>query len=249
MLLLKLPTNGINLHVGKHASNNYTAQNGERLDGKRADVLLIPTTAASESLPPILVEIQNVVDRPYMHRLSKYYYIDNHGNRDSNNDDNNDNDSSNSNNDSNDNDSNDDNCRVCNDDTSNNNNDNDSNNSNDNTNNNINNIPLPPLAADHNSTVERLIEVATETKKQFKRILEVPNEETCLHKYQWPVLDDSDMMPTPLDLPPNVQPPKRSTHVDILSPMPSEPQLDDMKYARVFKEEYLKTHKQMKSLL
>lgn len=73
--------------------------------------------------------------------------------------------------------------------------------------------------------------------------------ETCLHKYQWPVLDDSDMMPTPLDLPPNVQPPKRSTHVDILSPMPSEPQLDDMKYARVFKEEYLKTHKQMKSLL
>lgn len=58
--------------VGKHASNNYTAQNGERLDGKRADVLLIPTTAASESLPPILVEIQNVVDSPYMHRLSKY---------------------------------------------------------------------------------------------------------------------------------------------------------------------------------
>lgn len=71
MLLLKLPTNDINLHVGKHASNNYTAQNGEWLDGKRADVLLIPTTAASKSWPPVLVEIQNVVDRPCMHRLSK----------------------------------------------------------------------------------------------------------------------------------------------------------------------------------
>ncbi|KAI7858198.1 hypothetical protein BDC45DRAFT_434513, partial [Circinella umbellata] len=117
---------------------------------------------------------------------------------------------------------------------------------------------------DHNSTVERLIDVATETKKQFKRILEVSDEgnvgikkmkslasagvlyaETCLHKYQWPVLDDSDMMPLPLDLPPNVQPPKRSTHIGILPQMPSEPQLDDMKYAREFKEEYLKTHKQM----
>lgn len=64
MLLLKLPTNGINLHVGRHASNNYTAQNGEWLDGKRSDVLLIPTIATCE--------IQNVVDRPYMHRLSKY---------------------------------------------------------------------------------------------------------------------------------------------------------------------------------
>ncbi|KAI9365236.1 hypothetical protein BD770DRAFT_378087 [Pilaira anomala] len=110
---------------------------------------------------------------------------------------------------------------------------------------------------DHNSTVERLIDVATETKKQFKRILEVSDggdvgikkmkslasagvlyAETCLHKYQWPVLDDSDMMPLPLDLPPNVQPPKRSTHIDILPQMPSEPQLDDMKYAREFKEEY-----------
>ncbi|KAG2218055.1 hypothetical protein INT45_007218, partial [Circinella minor] len=40
-------------------------------------------------------------------------------------------------------------------------------------------------------------------------------------------------------------PPKRSTHIDILPQMPSEPQLDDMKYAREFKEEYLKTHKQM----
>jgi len=106
--------------------------------------------------------------------------------------------------------------------------------------------------------------VATETNKQFKRILEVSSEgetsikkmkslasagvlyaETCLHKYQWPVLDDSDMIPTPLDLPPKVQPPKGNTHVDILPPMPSEPRLDDMKYAREFKEEYMKTHKQM----
>lgn len=88
---------------------------------------------------------------------------------------------------------------------------------------------------DHNLTVERLIDVATETKKQFKRILEMSDEgnigikkmkrlasagvlyaETCLHKYQWPVLDDSDMMPLPLDLSPNVQPLERSTHIDIL---------------------------------
>ena len=72
IILLKLPANGININVGKHASNNYTAKNGEWLDGKRADVLLIPTTVTSESLPPILIEIQNVVDKPYMHRLSKY---------------------------------------------------------------------------------------------------------------------------------------------------------------------------------
>ncbi|KAG2209237.1 hypothetical protein INT47_005529 [Mucor saturninus] len=53
------------------------------------------------------------------------------------------------------------------------------------------------------------------------------------------------MMPLRLNLPPNVQPPKRSTHIDILPQMPSEPQLDDIKYARELKDEYLKTHKQM----
>ena len=62
--------------------------------------------------------------------------------------------------------------------------------------------------------------------------------ETCLHKYQWSVLDDSDLMPLPLKLPINVQPPRRSTHIDILSQMSSEVQLDDMKYDREFKDEY-----------
>ncbi|KAG2209236.1 hypothetical protein INT47_005528 [Mucor saturninus] len=52
--------------------STLVAKNGEWLDGKRADVLLIPTTVASESLSPILVEIQNVVDKPYMHRLTQY---------------------------------------------------------------------------------------------------------------------------------------------------------------------------------
>ncbi|KAI9363329.1 hypothetical protein BD770DRAFT_424993 [Pilaira anomala] len=68
-----------------------------------------------------------------------------------------------------------------------------------------------------------------------------------LHKYQWPILDDSDLMPMPLDLLSTVQIPTRNTHADILPPMP-EPPLDGMraslnvmvsytvKISKVFKE-------------
>ncbi|KAG2237225.1 hypothetical protein INT48_006629 [Thamnidium elegans] len=118
----------------------------------------------------------------------------------------------------------------------------------------------------HEATVDTLLDVATETQKQFKRIIEVANEgepnlkrirslasagvlytETCLHKYQWQSCDDSDAMPTPLNLPPNVRSQKRrGTNSDILPSMTTiVPQKDDIKYAKEFKEEYLKTHKRM----
>ncbi|KAI9366529.1 hypothetical protein BD770DRAFT_376417 [Pilaira anomala] len=59
--------------------------------------------------------------------------------------------------------------------------------------------------------------------------------------------DDSVAMPTPLNLPQTFDPKKRrGTNSDILSSMTTiVPQKDDMKYAREFKEENLKTHKRM----
>ncbi|ORX59655.1 hypothetical protein DM01DRAFT_1333120 [Hesseltinella vesiculosa] len=58
--------------VGEHAINNYVAKDCEWLDGKRGDVLFIPVPPISVSFPPVVVEIQNVVDMPFMHRLDKY---------------------------------------------------------------------------------------------------------------------------------------------------------------------------------
>ncbi|KAL9547419.1 hypothetical protein PS6_007157, partial [Mucor atramentarius] len=56
----------------QHAVDNYKPQIGEWLDGKRVDILLIPITTISESLPSVLIEIQNVVDKAYIHRLNQY---------------------------------------------------------------------------------------------------------------------------------------------------------------------------------
>ncbi|CAO3684091.1 unnamed protein product [Rhizopus stolonifer] len=52
-------------------------------------------------------------------------------------------------------------------------------------------------------------------------------------------------MAMPLDLPSSVQLSKINIHADILPVISPETQLDDMKYARTFKDEYLKTHKQV----
>lgn len=52
--------------------DSYISTEGSWLDGKRTDALFIPTTSISESLPPVLVEIQNVVDMSFIHRLNKY---------------------------------------------------------------------------------------------------------------------------------------------------------------------------------
>lgn len=44
----------------------------EWIDGKRADMIYSPTISPSNLLPPVIIEVQNVVDELYMHRLQKY---------------------------------------------------------------------------------------------------------------------------------------------------------------------------------
>ncbi|KAI7854995.1 hypothetical protein BDC45DRAFT_440047, partial [Circinella umbellata] len=58
--------------IGKNAIDKYVAKDCEWIDGKRADALFVPHRDISESLPPVIVEIQNIVDKEFMHRLSKY---------------------------------------------------------------------------------------------------------------------------------------------------------------------------------
>ncbi|KAI7887270.1 uncharacterized protein EV154DRAFT_484989 [Mucor mucedo] len=60
------------IYIGQHAVGNYKPQSGEWLDGKRVDILLIPITTITGSLPPVVIEIQNVVDKAYIHRLNQY---------------------------------------------------------------------------------------------------------------------------------------------------------------------------------
>lgn len=60
------------IYIGQHAVGNCKPQSGKWLDGKRVDFLLIPITTITESLPPVLIEIQNVVDKAYIHRLNQY---------------------------------------------------------------------------------------------------------------------------------------------------------------------------------
>lgn len=44
----------------------------EWIDGKRADMIYGPMISPSNLLPPVIIEVQNVVDELYMHRLQKY---------------------------------------------------------------------------------------------------------------------------------------------------------------------------------
>ncbi|KAI9365898.1 hypothetical protein BD770DRAFT_377499 [Pilaira anomala] len=324
----------VSVLVGNHAINNYISQDGEWLDGKRADVLLVPAINVSESMPPVLIEIQNTLDNAYIHRLNKYcnYVYDKYNNfepiafticiknireeicsmfsdthkasylkklpsrfwakehlimtpatianyihSNENDEDDSDSDGDSDGNTNSTNNSVNVNDNVNNSNTS---NSNTSNTSTSNTNTTSTNSHfLPPLVAlgyvlmeqkcslfglqykedptvillykiakealehqiqNHEATVDTLLEVATETQKQFKRIIEAANEgepslkkirslaragvlytEACLHKYQQQSCDDSDVMTTIV------------------------PQKDDIQYAREFKEEYLKNHKRM----
>ncbi|KAG2223016.1 hypothetical protein INT45_012315 [Circinella minor] len=48
-------------------------ENGECLDGKRLDAFFILTTKISDLIPPVLIEVQNVVDKAFVRRLNKKY--------------------------------------------------------------------------------------------------------------------------------------------------------------------------------
>ncbi|KAI7895897.1 uncharacterized protein EV154DRAFT_494109, partial [Mucor mucedo] len=58
--------------IDKHDKGLYMPRTCEWIDGKRADMIYGPMTPLSNLLPPVIVEVQNVVDELYMHRLQKY---------------------------------------------------------------------------------------------------------------------------------------------------------------------------------
>ncbi|KAI7877672.1 uncharacterized protein EV154DRAFT_486298 [Mucor mucedo] len=55
-----------------HAKGLYMPRPCEWIDGKRADMIYGPVTPPSHLLPPVIIEVQNVVDELYMHRIQKY---------------------------------------------------------------------------------------------------------------------------------------------------------------------------------
>lgn len=60
------------LSLGNHATGQYMPSTCEWIDGKRADMIYSPIMPPSNLLPPIIIEVQNVVDELFMHRLQKY---------------------------------------------------------------------------------------------------------------------------------------------------------------------------------
>ncbi|KAI7902933.1 uncharacterized protein BX663DRAFT_508910 [Cokeromyces recurvatus] len=58
--------------IGKDAIDCYVSSPCEWIDGRHADILYTPILPASEALPPVIIEIQNVVDKPFIRRLIKY---------------------------------------------------------------------------------------------------------------------------------------------------------------------------------
>ena len=59
------------LFIGQEAINKYSCQNTGWFDGSRIDALYCPEHP-SESQPLVLIEVQNVVDKNYIHRLQQY---------------------------------------------------------------------------------------------------------------------------------------------------------------------------------
>ncbi|CEP14887.1 hypothetical protein [Parasitella parasitica] len=49
--------------IGPEVEDKYTSASCEWIDGRHADILYVPKTAAIEAFPPVVVEVQNTVDR------------------------------------------------------------------------------------------------------------------------------------------------------------------------------------------
>lgn len=58
--------------IGEDAIDHYISSPCEWIDGRHADVLYTPVTSPTDAFPPVIIEIQNVVDKPFIRRLIKY---------------------------------------------------------------------------------------------------------------------------------------------------------------------------------
>ncbi|RCH81864.1 hypothetical protein CU098_006153, partial [Rhizopus stolonifer] len=58
--------------IGNHAKDLYMPRTCEWIDGNCADMVYGPILPPSNALPPIVVEVQNVVNDSFMHCLQKY---------------------------------------------------------------------------------------------------------------------------------------------------------------------------------
>ncbi|KAI7848337.1 hypothetical protein BDC45DRAFT_541048 [Circinella umbellata] len=58
--------------VGSHGKNLYTTKESEWIDGKKADVVYGPVVKATTELPPILIEVQNTIDKAFARQVIKY---------------------------------------------------------------------------------------------------------------------------------------------------------------------------------
>ncbi|KAG2218849.1 hypothetical protein INT45_011273 [Circinella minor] len=58
--------------VGSDSQSIYTTKAPEWFDGKKFDVVYTPVVKATEALPPVLIEVQNTVDKAFIRRVIKY---------------------------------------------------------------------------------------------------------------------------------------------------------------------------------
>ncbi|KAI9021743.1 hypothetical protein CLU79DRAFT_861210 [Phycomyces nitens] len=58
--------------IGEDALDHYVSSPCEWIDGYHSDVLYTPVTSPTGALPPVIVEIQDTVDKPCIRRLIKY---------------------------------------------------------------------------------------------------------------------------------------------------------------------------------
>lgn len=61
-----------NYKIGQNAEDKYFSASCEWIDGRHADILYIPKNSPTEALPPVVVEIQNTVDKTFIRRIIKY---------------------------------------------------------------------------------------------------------------------------------------------------------------------------------
>ncbi|KAI8884779.1 hypothetical protein K501DRAFT_131334, partial [Backusella circina FSU 941] len=61
-----------NNYLGPNAEDKYISSSCEWIDGRNADTLYIPKAAVTEALPPVVVEVQNTVDKTFIRRIMKY---------------------------------------------------------------------------------------------------------------------------------------------------------------------------------